>query len=269
MDATKHLDDPTLSRDSLPLASLPPPSLPPKDTPPQSRGANAPFTSSSPNYTHEAKPSTVSNDPERDVGGSPIPSLLWTERHPCYPHPNQHVALSSPLYSTTRIIRIPRDWMLVGDLAPTFSNTYPEILSPWVSEQDFRSLVEKLNAGLITAMTPWSIRNWLDAFLGLATGWLWEDFGLTSARKGIRQVEQMVEDWNTQRQKAGSDGEDELVRVVGLRKTAYMTLDFQIPDPKIGGLPSSAEPPTSRPETAPTAPAPEDKTTTERPDRAS
>ncbi|MCJ1434070.1 hypothetical protein MMC27_003436 [Xylographa pallens] len=224
MDATKHLDDPTLSRESLPLASLPPPSIPPKDTPPPSRGAHPPITSHSPNHTHEAKPSTISNDPERDAGGSPTPSLLWTDRHPCYPHPNQHVPLASPLYSATRIIRIPRDWMLVGDLAPTFSNTYPEILSPWVSEQDFRTLVEKLNDGLIKAMNPWSFHNWLDAFLGLATGWIWEDLGLTSARKGVRQVEQVLEDWNSQRRKAGSNGEDELVRVVGLRKSAYMTV---------------------------------------------
>ncbi|MCJ1400023.1 hypothetical protein MMC11_003226 [Xylographa trunciseda] len=284
MDATKHLDDPTLSRDSLPLASVPPPSLPAKDTPPPSRGAKEPFPSHSPNFTHEAKPSTVSNDPERDAGGSPTPSLPWTDRHPCYPHPNQHVPLSSPLYATTRIIRIPRDWMLVGDLAPTFSNTYPEILSPWVSEQDFRTLVEKVNEGLIQAMNPWGIRNWLDALLGLATGWIWEDFGMTFARKRIRQVEQLLGDWNSQRQKAGTDGENELVRVVELRRTAYMTifldvphypvsanmcplqLDFQIPDPKIGGSPSSPEQPTSRPETAPSAPVAEDETATERPD---
>ena len=202
--------------------------------------------------------------------------------------------------------------MLVGDLAPTFSNTYPEILSPWVSEQDFRTLVQKLNDGLIKAVDPWSIRNWLDAFLGLATGWIWEDLGLTSARKGIRQVEQMLEDWNVQRRKAGSDGDDELVRVIGLRKTAYMTvstgrsvafrswclatrirggncqwislytiqyrvradtcslqLDFQIPDPKIGGISSSAEQLVSRPETAHRPPIAEDVTASERPDRGS
>ncbi|MCJ1420340.1 hypothetical protein MMC32_006697 [Xylographa parallela] len=269
MDATKHLDDPSLSRESLPLASLPPPSIPPKDTPPPSRGAHPPVTSHSLNNTHETKPSTVSNDPERDAAGSPTPSLPWTDRHPCYPHPNQHVPLSSPLYTTTRIIRIPHDWMLVGDLAPTFSNTYPEILSPWVSEQDFRTLVQTVNDGLIKAMDPYRVRNWLDAFLGVATGWLWEDFGMTSARKGVRQVEQVLEDWNSQRQKAGSDGGNELVRVVGLRKSAYMTLDFQIPDPKIGGIPSSAQQPSSRPDTAPSAPAAEEETATERPDRGS
>ncbi|MCJ1283032.1 hypothetical protein MMC26_002359 [Xylographa opegraphella] len=229
MDAMKHLDDPSLSRDSLPLGSLPAPSLPPKDTPPQSRGSHAPFTSHSPTYTHEAKPSTTSNDPERGPGGLPTPSLLWTERHPCYPHRNQHVPLSSPLYSTTRIIRIPRDWMIVGDLAPTFSNTYPEILSPWVSEQDFRSLIEKVNSGLIKAMDPWSICNWLDAFLGLATGWIWEDLGLTSAQRRVRQVEQLLEDWNAQRRKASAGGDDDLVRVVGLRESAYMTVSAWLP----------------------------------------
>ena len=85
-------------------------------------------------------------------------------------------------------------------------------------------LVEKVNEGLIKAMNPWGPRNWLDALLGIVTGWLWEDFGLTSARKRVRQVEQVLGDWNSQRRKAGTDGEDEMVRVVELQKTAYMTV---------------------------------------------
>ncbi|MCJ1478659.1 hypothetical protein MMC13_007340 [Lambiella insularis] len=238
MEATKYAQDPTTSKDSLPLNSLPPPSLPAKDSPPQSRnGPNPPFPAHPQHLTNGHKPPLVTNDPERDAGASPTPSIPWTDRHPCYPHPNPHVPLSSPLYKSTRIIRIPRDWMIVGDMAPTYSNTYPEVLAPWVSEQDFRLLVGQVNDALIKAMDPWALRNWIDAVLGLATGWLWEDFGMPSARKKVRQVEALIKDWNAQRRKGGRDGEAELVRVVELRKTAYMSLDFQIPDP---GLPSAA-----------------------------
>lgn len=116
--------------------------------------------------------------------------------------------------------------MVVGDLAPTFSNTYPEVLGPWVSEQDFRLLIGQVNDGLINAMNPWGASNWLDAVLGLATGWLWEDFGMTSAKKKVRHVEELIKDWNVQRQNEARNGEGDLVKVVELRRTAYMSVSF-------------------------------------------
>ncbi|MCJ1412777.1 hypothetical protein MMC19_006875 [Ptychographa xylographoides] len=262
MNATKHLDDPTLSHDSLPLSPMPPPSLPAKDTPPPSRGPNpsyphSPSPSEPQDFSNEAFRSLRANDNDLERGGtganSPAPSLPWTHLHPCYPHPNPHVPLSSPLYSSTRIIRIPRDWMLAGDLAPTFSNTYPEILAPWVPEQDFRELVEKINSGLIRAMDPWGVRNLIDGIVGALTGWLWEDAGLAWGRRKVGHVEEEVRMWNLKRERQGrkgeeGNGEDGLVRVVELRKTAFMSLDFQIPDPKIGSLPPSAEQPLPIPE---------------------
>ena len=128
--------------------------------------------------------------------------------------------------------------MLAGDLAPTFSNTYPEILAPWVPEQDFRELVEKINSGLIRAMDPWGVRNLIDGIVGALTGWLWEDAGLAWGRRKVGHVEEEVRMWNLKRERQGrkgeeGNGEDGLVRVVELRKTAFMSVSaalISIPD---------------------------------------
>ena len=147
----------------------------------------------------------------------------------------------SPLRDTTRIIRIPRDWTIEGDLAPTFSHTYPEVLDPWVSESDFRTLIKSVNEGLIAAFTPYGWRAWIDTILGIATGWLYEDLGFSRVKKGARDVELLIEEWNGQR-KMGLDKEDEeLVKAIPLRRTGYLCLDIQIPDPHVGVVDDEGE----------------------------
>lgn len=124
--------------------------------------------------------------------------------------------------------------MTEGDLAPTFSHTYPEVLDPWVSEPNFRTLIKNVNEGLITAFSPYGWRAWIDAFLGVATGWIYEDLGFAGVKKGARDVELVIEEWNEQRRK-GLDKEDEdLVKAIPLRRTGYLCLDIQIPDPHVG-----------------------------------
>lgn len=150
----------------------------------------------------------------------------WGPLHPCYPHLNPHVPLSSPLYRTTRIIRIRRDWMLEGDLAPTFSNLYPEILDPaGVSEQDFRTVVERVNAELVPAFNPWGARNIIDGVMGLLTGWVWDDLGLTGVKQRLRKVEGYLEEWNRD-MKAKSKGEGMAPKIVSLRRTGYMNVSL-------------------------------------------
>jgi hypothetical protein len=157
----------------------------------------------------------------------------WGPQHPCYPHLNPHVPVDSPEYVNTRIIRIRRDWLLEGDLAPTFSNLYPEILDPaGVSEQEFRRVVEKLNAELVPTFTPYSWRNIVDGVLGVATGWLWEDFGLTGVKTRLRNLEKWIEQWNLEMEK--TVGADEGVippKIVPLRQTGYMTVCFWVCPP--------------------------------------
>ncbi|KAL9133843.1 MAG: hypothetical protein Q9175_004979 [Cornicularia normoerica] len=180
--------------------------------------------------------------PRHSLQASPTKSnLAWGPSHPCYPHPNPHIPLTSPLHSTTRIIRIPRDWMIEGDLAPTFSHTYPEVLDPWVSELDFRDLITRVNEGLVTAFSPYGWRAWVDAVLGVATGWIYEDLGFAGVKKGAKDVELLIEEWNGQRRKGLDKEDEELVKAIPLRRTGYLCLDIQIPDPHVGAVEDEAE----------------------------
>jgi hypothetical protein len=178
-------------------------------------------------------------------------TLEWGPSHPCFPHMNPHVPHSSPLYSSTRIIRIPRDWMMAGDVAPTFANVYPEILDNVLPEDEFRRLVRHVNEVVMDAHNPFGWRSWVDTLLGVATFWLWDDLGLTGVKSKLKQLEAWLVDWNRE------VGSKEGVQIIPLRRTAYLTvcllinstslliaqLDIQIPDPQV------SSDPISRPET--------------------
>lgn len=148
----------------------------------------------------------------------------WGPQHPCYPHLNPHVPVDSFEYATTRIIRIRRDWLLQGDLAPTFSNLYPEILDPaGVSEQEFRRIIEKLNGELVPTFDPYSFRNVVDSLLGLVTGWLWDDLGLTAIKTRLNALEKWIEKWNQEMEKTMASEEGAMTpKIIPLRRTAYM-----------------------------------------------
>ncbi|KAI1102985.1 Golgin subfamily A member 7/ERF4 family-domain-containing protein [Jackrogersella minutella] len=185
--------------------------------------------------------SSIMGDPDQpDLGEE------WGPQHPCYPHLNPHVPMNSQEYTNTRIIRIRRDWLVEGDLAPAFSNLYPEILDPaGVSEQEFRRVIEKLNGELIPIFNPYSWRNILDGILGLLTGWIWDDMGLTYTKTRLRYLENWIDKWNAEMEKTiGSDEGTIAPRIISLRRTGYMNLDFQIPDPEIA--PATSEPSGSR-----------------------
>lgn len=142
----------------------------------------------------------------------------WGPSHPCFPHPNPHVPLDSPLYDTTRIIRIKRDWLMVGDLAPTFTHIYPETLEPYISKDDLWEIIQKINDTLVQAFNPLGFRAWLDAFMGVATFWLWDDAGLTKVKKDLANLERWIETWNKE------VGEKEGVAIIPLRRTGYLTV---------------------------------------------
>jgi hypothetical protein len=132
--------------------------------------------------------------------------------------------------------------MVKGDLAPTFSNLYPEILDPLVPEPEFRRVIQHINQTLVDAFDPFAVWNWVDGLLGLATGWLWEDFRPSGVKGKLRRLEAWIEDWNH------SMGLRDGVKIVPLRRTGYMTLDFQIPDPQVrvvGEATSIMAPPSS------------------------
>jgi hypothetical protein len=153
-----------------------------------------------------------------DDDADAVSEFPWGPSHPCFPHPNPHVPLDSELYNTTRIIRIKRDWMMKGDLAPTFANLYPEILDPLITEDDFRILIKKINDTLIDAFDPFTFRACLDTVLGIATFWLWEDAGFTGVKKQLADLERWIEDWNR------DIGAKEAVKIIPLRRTGYLTV---------------------------------------------
>lgn len=154
----------------------------------------------------------------------------WGPQHPCYPHLNPHVPVDSPEYSSTRIIRIRRDWLIEGDLAPTFSNLYPEILDPaGVSEHEFRRIIEKLNGTLIPTFSPYNWRNIVDGVLGLATGWLWEDLGLTGIKSRLKHLDKWIDDWNAEMERSmAGEGGAIPPKIIPLRQTGYMTVRILI-----------------------------------------
>jgi hypothetical protein len=148
--------------------------------------------------------------------------FAWGPSHPCFPHPNPHVPLDSPLYNSTRIIRIRRDWMQVGDLAPTFTNLYPEVLDPLITEEEFRRVIKKINDTVTEAFSPYSVRAWADAVLGVATFWLWEDLGFAAVKGKLRDLERWIEIWNR------DFGSKEGVVIIPLRRTAYLTVSASL-----------------------------------------
>lgn len=165
--------------------------------------------------------SSIMGDPDEQADDEE-----WGPQHPCFPHLNPHVPIDSPEYVNTRIIRIKRDWLLEGDLAPTFSNMYPEILDPaGLSEVEFRRVIDKLNSELVPIFNPFSFRNILDGIMGLLTGWLWDDFGLTNAKARLARLERWIERWNKEMEKTVG-GDDNIIppKIVPLRQTAYMTV---------------------------------------------
>ena len=146
----------------------------------------------------------------------------WNHEHPCFPHPNPHVPLDSSLFQSTRIIRIPRDYMINGDNTPAFSIVYPVILEPYVTEEQFRNIVDTVNEKLRLAFDPWNRWNWMDAIIGLATFWLWEEIFPTYVKRRLREVEKTLEAWNATLKEQGAT-------LIALRRSAYITVGHVTP----------------------------------------
>jgi hypothetical protein len=174
--------------------------------------------------------SAISSSNSSIIGDPDQPGLgdEWGPQHPCFPHLNPYVPINSTEYRTTRIIRVRRDWLLAGDLAPAFSNLYPEILDPaGVSEQEFRRVIEKLNGSLIPIFNPYHWRNILDGVLGVLSGWLWEDLGFTNVKTKLNRLEAWIEKWNAEMEKTVGSEEGAITpKIISLRRTGYMSVRF-------------------------------------------
>jgi hypothetical protein len=85
-------------------------------------------------------------------------------------------------------------------------------------EDVFRGVVRHLDAELLSAFSPWRPRAWVDAILGVATFWIWEDAGFAGVKGKLRSLEKWIENWNR------TVGEPEGVRIIPLRRTGYLTV---------------------------------------------
>ncbi|KAK6394389.1 hypothetical protein LTR65_001723 [Meristemomyces frigidus] len=181
----------------------------------------------------QAPPQRTSHDTATSSGTDTASTddFVWGASHPCFPHPNPHCLPASAEHATTRVIRVRRDWLQSGDLYPQYANVYPEILDPLVTDDDFRFLVSNINARLKAAFDPFSTRAWVDTWMGVMTGFLWDDFGMTGAKRAEKGLEQFLEHWNRGKEKEGRE-----VRVVQPRRTGFMSLDFVVPDPGIDAM---------------------------------
>ena len=112
--------------------------------------------------------------------------------------------------------------MINGDNTPAFSIVYPVILEPYVSEDQFRKIIDGVNENLRLAFDPWNKWNWIDVIMGLVTFWIWEEFWPTYVKRGLREVEKVLEVWNETLGKQGA-------KVVGLRRSAYITVCLSLP----------------------------------------
>lgn len=143
----------------------------------------------------------------------------WNSTHPCFPHRNPYVPVDSPLYESTRVIRIARDFMVFGDLAPAYSNVFPDILEPHVTEDQFRVVVARVNEHLQEAFDPWNMWNWIDAVVGLLTLWLIEELVSTHCKRVLKRVEIYLEERNRELEEGGQKAV-----FVPLRRTGYMNV---------------------------------------------
>ncbi|KFX95615.1 hypothetical protein O988_05725 [Pseudogymnoascus sp. VKM F-3808] len=72
--------------------------------------------------------------------------------------------------------------------------------------------------------------------MGLCTGWFWDDAGLTYTKRCLAAVEKAIEGFNRELEMGSSQA-----RFISLKKSAYMSLDVQIPTPQIGFIESEMD----------------------------
>lgn len=73
---------------------------------------------------------------------------------------------------------------------------------------------------------PFRPRHWVDAIMGVVTGWAWEDLGGSGVKGGVMGVEKWVQRWNER------VGRGRGVECVSLRRTGFLCVDLVVPDPR-------------------------------------
>ncbi|OLL27002.1 Ras modification protein ERF4 [Neolecta irregularis DAH-3] len=139
-------------------------------------------------------------------------------------HPNPHVAPGAA--RSTKVVRIERVYTLHGDICPHFSTTFPNYLAHYITEEQFLHLVETINRILQEAhnpFSPWNIAENIAAILTIFTSeWFWP----SRLRSKLKALEGFIQTQN--KEVFNPKG----LRIISLRRTAYLTVDIEIPAPK-------------------------------------
>ncbi|KAK9352571.1 Golgin subfamily A member 7/ERF4 family-domain-containing protein [Lipomyces doorenjongii] len=142
---------------------------------------------------------------------------------------NPHVPVGSLGASCTRIVRIHRDYVYPRESnTPAFTPQFPGYpLSMFMTEIEFLDLVHEVNDQLDQAFYPLSLGNVLDGCVGFLTCWLCEIVYTSYHKRKSLELERFIEKLNEEVYKARG------IKVISPRRTAYLSLDIQVPYPFI------------------------------------
>ncbi|CAH2351150.1 ras modification protein Erf4p [[Candida] railenensis] len=184
--------------------------------------------------------------------------------------PNNHSGLDSSTYRDTRIVRIPRIYSTIdmSDIIPQFSifplgeepnaiiensasgtlKTYKiegeydvnffgqtsltPLVPDLITSDELILIVTRINRELYEAFDPYSVWNALDNILELITGTFYSKIVNTfifetHCKRKLAQLELYIEELN----KKYSNIEGKGFKIISLRRSAYLSLDIEIPRP--------------------------------------
>lgn len=180
--------------------------------------------------------------------------------------PNCHAPRDSGLYRSTRVVRIPRQFDVAkfADLVPQFSTFVPgdepaairgdgdhvfvaagefdasvfgqtsatPLVPHWVSASELTDIVTRVNAYLNRTASPLQRLTWLDNALDFFSATLYSRLFTNNVRnthmkRTIGELEKYVDSVNNMLAKR-----DPRLALVSPVKSAFLSLDFQIPNPE-------------------------------------
>ncbi|CCF57150.1 hypothetical protein KAFR_0C01570 [Kazachstania africana CBS 2517] len=173
--------------------------------------------------------------------------------------PNVYSPRYSDRYARTRIVRVPRRFeeslsypcfstVLPGSEPAAISSNldkasfiprgyydgqffgYSSVspLSSHLSSEDFEEIVSHINLLSAKSYSVYTWYNFLDMFLGFLTLGIWTQFFSYACDASFLEVERYIEEVNNSMKFKQND-----IRIISPKKSAYLSLDFELPKPHI------------------------------------
>ncbi|SGZ54905.1 CIC11C00000001727 [Sungouiella intermedia] len=208
----------------------------------------------------QASPHSQQSDQNSSLSTNVAPQTALVVNH----FPNPYTPRHSDLYKKTRVVRIPRQYDSVEFLymVPQYSTFVPgdepaaikgernefvtcgkydssifgatsatPLVPNWISEEEFVEIVKDVNSRLEEAWSPQQTLTWLDNVMDFLTATLYLRLFTTNVRdtflkRKMEDLERYVGEVN-QRLKQ----RNEKLALISPVKSAFLSLDFQIPTP--------------------------------------